>query len=166
MEISFRGKSTKLSRKEAVLAAEFFYAIIVPNKRSRRAIRVVIHFTDTMKDDGQTRCMMGHERGRNPKAFCIKIKNKLSRPKQLQTLAHELVHVKQFAKNELRYSEKRQGQTFTEWKRSRVNESKRDYYLWPWEIEAFGMEYGLYKKYTMFLKDSHNLVMTRVKNKT
>jgi hypothetical protein len=167
MEITARGRCTKLSRQEVIEAVEFFYSILIPSKRSRKKTRVVIYLKPMpWKLHGQTHTMRGHQQGRNPRAFGILINSRLSKRKQLQALAHELVHVKQFAKNELGCSESRKGQTFTRWKRSTVNETKRDYYELPWEIEAFGREYGLYKRYTKFVKDSHEVVMIRVKNST
>jgi len=165
MDLSARGKSTKLSRKEVIEAVGFFYSLLVPSKRSRKLIRIVVYFKPMpWKMHGQTYTMRGHQQGRNPKSFCIQLNNRLSRHKQLQALAHELVHVKQFAQNELGVSDTRKGQTFTKWKRSTVNETKRDYYELPWEIEAFGREVGLYKRYTKFLKTSHEKLTADSKN--
>ena len=71
----------------------------------------------------------------------------------IKTLAHEMVHVKQYAKNELskqmrvtrglgfRLATKWQGEF---WK----PKSKEDpYWDAPWEIEAYGREVGLYHKW-------------------
>jgi hypothetical protein len=90
------------------------------------------------------------EYSRNPRTFEIVINANLPRFKQLQVLAHEMVHVKQYARNELQSqsvsSVKFAGKLF------RVTESFEDYLEYPWEIEAFGREKGLYTLYQMLLE--------------
>lgn len=89
------------------------------------------------------------EYSRNPRSFEIIINATLPRHKQLRVLAHEMVHVKQYARNELQSqsvsSVKFAGKTF------RVSDSYEDYLEYPWEIEAFGREKGLYTLYQMLL---------------
>jgi hypothetical protein len=70
--------------------------------------------------------------------------------KILQTLAHEMVHVKQFAKGEI-YDHKYR-RTF-KWGKRHFNIDKEDYWDLPWEIEAYGRELGLYIKF----KDYYDL---------
>lgn len=70
--------------------------------------------------------------------------------KILQTLAHEMVHVKQFAKGEI-YDHKYR-RTF-KWGKKHFNIDKEDYWDLPWEIEAYGRELGLYIKF----KDYYDL---------
>lgn len=66
----------------------------------------------------------------------------------LQTLAHEMVHVKQFATGELRLLT-RKGMP-ARWNNVPWNNNKDEvdyYYDSPWEIEAFGREKGLYIRF-------------------
>ena len=58
----------------------------------------------------------------------------------LETLAHEMVHVKQFARRELHPS------TDT-WYGKTYNPKKISYWDLPWEIEAHGREIGLFIRY-------------------
>jgi hypothetical protein len=59
----------------------------------------------------------------------------------LKSLAHEMVHIKQYA-----YSET--NDTLTRWKGTYVKEDM-DYWIQPWEIEAYGMEAGLFRKFVI-----------------
>ena len=62
----------------------------------------------------------------------------------LTVLAHEMVHVKQYAKGEMKdyirmKSVKFQGKIY--------NDEEMDYWDHPWEIEAHGREKGLYYRF-------------------
>ena len=65
-------------------------------------------------------------------------------------LAHELTHAKQYMTGEL-YDYADGG---VRWRKERYEydpESNRDYYDSPWEIEAFGREWGLFKMFKLEL---------------
>jgi hypothetical protein len=60
-------------------------------------------------------------------------------------LAHEMVHVRQYSTNELIDHGK-----YCTWKGKKFKEfdpNTDDYFFSPWEIEAFGMQVGLYRLY-------------------
>ena len=83
-----------------------------------------------------------------PKVFSIKFnKNIKNFRKIVQTLAHEMVHVKQFAKGEI-YDHKYR-RTF-KWGKETYNVDTCDYWDLPWEIEAFGREIGLFARFKEF----------------
>ena len=54
----------------------------------------------------------------------------------LETVAHEMVHVKQFARGELNEKPAWLGKTY--------NINKTEYWDLPWEIEAHGREVGMF----------------------
>lgn len=58
---------------------------------------------------------------------------------KLMTLAHECVHLKQYAMGEI-------DENMNTWKGTRVPKST-DYWDSPWEIEAYGREKGLYIRF-------------------
>ena len=58
----------------------------------------------------------------------------------LETVAHEMVHVKQYARRELHPSKEA-------WLGKTVNPKKLSYWDLPWEIEAHGREVGLFVRY-------------------
>ena len=73
----------------------------------------------------------------NKREFDIEIDRTQPMRKMLETLAHEMVHVKQFARRELHpANDKWYGKTY--------NPKKVDYWDLPWEIEAHGRETGLF----------------------
>lgn len=63
----------------------------------------------------------------------------------LSVLAHEMVHVKQYVKGELVDHGK-----YCSWHGKKFEEAEagsEEYYFSPWEVEAFGMQVGLYRMY-------------------
>lgn len=84
-----------------------------------------------------------------PSEFKIILNSNTGRVTQLQTLAHELVHVWQFATGRLiescPYSFK--------FKKKRYYISEVDYWDRPHELEAYGREVGMWARYKAHLKD-------------
>lgn len=79
-----------------------------------------------------------------PREFVIRLDSRVSRRRMLITLAHEMVHVKQYARAELYHGTRKpqfrwQGQWFKE---------STDYWDSPWEVEAYGKELGLFVRWT------------------
>jgi len=65
--------------------------------------------------------------------------------KQLKTVCHEMVHVKQYAKGEMRYMWR--PHRHTKFLGELYSDDKVDYWDQPWEVEAFGREVGLYTRW-------------------
>lgn len=68
--------------------------------------------------------------------FEIEVQRDMPLRKLLTTVAHEMVHVKQYARKELIDD--------TIWQGKTVNPKRTDYWELPWEIEAHGRETGLF----------------------
>jgi hypothetical protein len=91
--------------------------------------------------------LSAHRINRKAKKPWVKLKNIMF------DLSHELIHVKQYLNGELfdyvsgevRYK----GELFT----SKYQYSEEAYFESPWEIEAYGREWGLYKMYVRKLKN-------------
>ena len=76
----------------------------------------------------------------NNRTFEIEADKKLRLRKLLETIAHEMVHVKQNARRELHpVNETWCGKTY--------NPKKVSYWDLPWEIEAHGREAGLFVRW-------------------
>lgn len=75
----------------------------------------------------------------NNRTFEIEADRKLTLRKLLETIAHEMVHVKQYARKELRHNYKWCGKTYSP--------EKVSYWDLPWEIEAHGRELGLFVRW-------------------
>ena len=73
----------------------------------------------------------------NKRTFEIEADRTLPMRKLLETVAHEMVHVKQFARRELH-------PVHNTWCGKTYNPKKVSYWDLPWEIEAHGREVGLF----------------------
>jgi hypothetical protein len=75
------------------------------------------------------------------RTFEIEADKKLRLRKLLETIAHEMVHVKQYARREM--NDWQYKEVYYKWKGTYVPDST-DYWDLPWEIEANGREVGLF----------------------
>lgn len=74
-------------------------------------------------------------------------KNPLIRLRQvLMSVGHELVHIKQYEKNEMK--DYKNGDVWFKGKRYKDWEDMENYYFTPWEIESYGYEISLYLRFT------------------
>ena len=76
----------------------------------------------------------------SPRAFIIEINRTDNQETKLVSLAHELVHVKQYARNEL-------NEEMTYWRGNYVNSDEIPYEHQPWEIEAESKGKELYESF-------------------
>jgi|TARA_B110000914_G_scaffold208706_1_gene206385 hypothetical protein len=76
----------------------------------------------------------------NNRTFEIELDRKLTLRKLMETLAHEMVHVKQYARREFHPSKHT-------WCGKTYNPKKVSYWDLPWEIEAHGREVGLFVRW-------------------
>jgi hypothetical protein len=76
----------------------------------------------------------------NDRTFEIELDKTQSMRNLLETLAHEMVHVKQYARREL-------NPRVDCWMGKTYNPKKVSYWDLPWEIEAHGRETGLFVRY-------------------
>lgn len=140
---------TKKQQSELTEAAHLF-ANLLMDPRTVRRLNIDIEHTPNNEVQGEC---VDEDGNRNPRWFTISIRGSKGDDDIIQTLAHEMVHVKQYAKNELKYGmlvPTRGGFKSTSkwmgeiWK----PKGKEDhYYDAPWEIEAYGREVGLYAKW-------------------
>ena len=83
-----------------------------------------------------------------PREFEIEIHNRMSSENYTKTLLHELLHVHQHVKNQLKDNYNKR------WWRG-IDHSDTAYAKQPWEKDATRMEEILYKKYTSYLTKSN-----------
>lgn len=93
-----------------------------------------------MKGDEGTCLVLESDRSNRPYEFELEINRDNNTKTILYNLAHEIVHVKQFALGELDENQ-------SKWHRVSVDSDKVDYWDLPWEIEAYGRERGLYVRF-------------------
>jgi len=78
-----------------------------------------------------------------PRQFTIRVDNNLPLNLFISTILHEMVHVKQYAKGEMRWLSRKER---TRWK-DKIISDRRNYHDLPWEIEAHGYEEGLMRQF-------------------
>lgn len=149
MLVSISGISDNKFKKAMHQACEFYLSILLPKQIAKHII-IDIEVDRKLDDDADGYCeVMGHNRLGKPREFSILLKKNKSKRYMLMTLAHEMVHVKQFATGELHES-------MNVWKGKRMP-SKTDYWDTPWEVEAHGREAGLYTRFC----EKHHLKFKR-----
>jgi hypothetical protein len=93
-----------------------------------------------------------------PREFEIEVDADLTPRFMLTTLAHEIVHLKQLAKGELRFY----SNSDVKWHSQVLKKSKpgnRKYARLPWEIEAVGLEEALFREWVEDSKITDSWVM-------
>ena len=120
-----------------------WYAEKLMGKRLARAISVrVIFKKDYLKKSGCSGTCIWEDDYVRPREFLVELDSSDKPDVILQNFAHEMVHVKQWARGELK--DVMRGYSLCKWKGELVDTEKVEYYDTPWEIEAFGREYGLF----------------------
>ena len=89
-----------------------------------------------IKGDAEGYCLRESDRD-----FEIEVDSRLPLRKMMETVAHEMVHVKQYARREM--NDWQYKEVYYKWKGTYVPDST-DYWDLPWEIEANGRECGLF----------------------
>jgi hypothetical protein len=120
-------------------AAHFFADELIKNSRVSRNCFTKIKFTDRMRDYGVASVEEYNSRN-EPREFLIEIHSGIGARRILETLAHELVHVKQYIEGET-------DDELSTW--NGVNVCDEDYWSTPWEIDAYGREPGLITKFAI-----------------
>jgi hypothetical protein len=90
---------------------------------------------------------LGYCLAEDKRTFEIEVDRTLRLRRLLETVAHEMVHVKQYARDELHvdYANCWKNDFYT----------KTDYWDCPWEIEAHGRELGLFIRWAELHKLGH-----------
>ena len=152
MRLLISGCPKKISLKSVREAAKFFTNHLMSTRlRKGISVRIVFisNFHEMTGNFGDCGPEYSDERPRN---FLIRIDSAQSVKSILKTLAHELAHVKSYACGDLKdylYSNKLKwrGKLFS------ADDSDESYWLAPWEIEAHGYEYCLYKLFQRYIED-------------
>jgi len=118
--------------------------------KDHKDVSVKIRFNPRLlSKDGFRGSIIWTDERKCPRKFLIEIDAGLSRKQTLLTLAHELVHVKQYVYGELRDSSDGK---HVNWRGRNIlvdDDNIREYYSSPWEIDAFGRAYGLNELFTL-----------------
>lgn len=153
MKVTIRTKNGAVLspfERKAIRHAAQFYAQTLMSSRITENLDIKINIVDgyfkshkivadvtPMDDDVNYR----------PKEFEINMDRVKRLKSMLYSLGHEFVHVKQFAKGELKYHTLNNRVTF-----NRMRYVDDCYWDSPWEIEAYGREPGLWQKFKPIYK--------------
>jgi hypothetical protein len=118
-----------------------YYSNCLLTKKMQDNLKIVIKFDKKIKDCGSAE-IVGYNASNKAREFLIRIHAGLGVRDILETLAHEMVHVKQFAYGHT-------NDTLSKWHDLKINSDDLDYWDHPWEIEAHGMEGGLLTKFVV-----------------
>ena len=136
--------SNKLNRK-LVKTAAWWYAEKLMGKRLMSGLEINISLSKTLlSKDGNEGTAIWEDESIRPKEFTIALDSTCNIRNILITLAHEMVHVKQWAKGEMyEYAE----QDMVRFNKTKFNLADINYWDYPWEIEAFGRQLGLFVRF-------------------
>ena len=140
-KIVIRGSSQSILKEEAKEAISFFADYLL-GRRLGKNVYIYVTFNQNLfkKEQNYGYVMPIDVAARFPRKFSIKIDAQLNNRRTLIALAHEMVHVKQYVRGELKDMvspvRKWLGKAFSD---------DYDYDLQPWEIQARKMESLLYR---------------------
>jgi hypothetical protein len=143
VEINVYGTKNRKLIKQLSEAAEFFARCLM---HGRMVDNLELDIEIESKLDVQGLCV-NEDDNRRSRFFTVQLR-KQDTDDMIQTLAHELIHVKQHAKNEhvKKHLITKGGlkiESYWKGKVWRPGRGEVDYYDAPWEIEAYGREVGL-----------------------
>ncbi len=110
-------------------AAQFYAKELIPNTRIRNYCLTQIKFDESLQEYGFASVEKYNTRNQ-PRQFLIEIHPGLGSRRILETLAHEMVHVKQYIQNET-------NDQLTKWRGKRINSDKVDYWI-QWYAKWLG----------------------------
>jgi hypothetical protein len=139
---------TRHTKKELKQATEFLCDVIF--KRLSKNIYIEIRLIkDKLRKEGSLADIFCIDRPRNSRMFDFEIDNNLSYKSTICSIAHELIHARQFARGEL-------SATFyppyLRYKGEIINEDETRYFELPYEFEPHAREDDLYFQWLAYRK--------------
>jgi len=145
MRINILGRPTKkVSKKQLEQAGRWFCKKLFDSSTLRRLkLQVKLNINDPY--------LFGESYYDNPKTcnyrYDISLNRHLGDKRMVATLAHELVHVKQYVYGEYVKFTRADKEHLIKWCGKYIDHQTTPYWEYPWEIEACGLEVCLYHQY-------------------
>lgn len=143
MYVITSGKPSRIPMKLCKQAVRYYGRILLSENLYHKLNITVAFEKFNPKINEYAYCEWEFENHR-AKDYTITIDRNLSKRNMLIALAHEMIHVKQYAKGELKDYLK---VNKSKWKGEIIDPEEVDYWDQPWEIEAHGREKELYYKF-------------------
>ena len=155
MLLHIKGSNKKV--RKVVEQAAWYYAEKLMGKRLLGSLEITINLKkNLLTKEGNEGSAIWEDDGYRSREFSIELDTTVKIRNLLITLAHEMVHVKQWAKNEMyEYMEPH----MVRFKGEKIHLEETDYCDYPWEIEAYGKQLGLFVRFCeeMGLSDCENM---------
>lgn len=152
MNLDFVTEFWSIEQKQEITDALNFYASILFHPRTNRNIWLDLDVDPELDFEG---CLLNEDATANPRSFTITLRCHPSDDDPLKTLAHELVHMKQYISGDLQdtivITKGSKFELEPTWKGKpwKPKGKEHPYYDSPWEIEAEGRGYGLYRRWQL-----------------
>jgi hypothetical protein len=117
-----------------------FYADRLISPQLNRHIFIDIKWRKYSDNEHGFVSVLDYNSKNKPRSFLIEINRSDKKSEQLKTLAHELVHVKQYC-----YGELNEAMTF--WRGEKIDSDRIVYFEQPWEVEAETTAINLYQQF-------------------
>lgn len=142
MFLTITGKCPNVDRKTLKKAIAFYADYLMSNHEK---VNLCVEFQKNLHKNEKDEAYCVQE---DKNTYNITIDPKFGKRKLLITLAHEMVHLKQYVNGELKHLARKKLDKFC------GNDYPENMFYWeqPWEIEAYGRELGLYRMFIMDLK--------------
>jgi hypothetical protein len=137
MKLSVVGCPDKKHFLPYIKRAVQFYSLELMSNKMLENIFLRIKFNKKLDAHGYA-SVTEFSPSNKPRQFEIEIHPGIGAAEILRTLAHEMVHIKQYVHGEVNVN-------LTRWMGIKVDEP--DYWVQPWEIEAYGNQPGLFTKF-------------------
>ena len=150
INVSLPRNSFNYELSEKLSSATKFILKELMSVKMANTLKIKIHVRKTTLEYNTLGvCHMAITGSKRQRKFRIVLNNRKDLHAQLETLAHEMVHVRQKAKNQLQYRWDRTGLNFkVRWMdNAPVRQDDIPYSERPWEIEARQLQRGYYKDY-------------------
>ena len=132
---------TKRQKRLTKSMVEFCYNKLMPRMYN---LQINIQLRNFGKDNSYGYCLPCDDADTaRPREFDIDVNKNVRLRRMMETVAHEMVHAKQFARGELYESTVQHKHRWC----GKWLDKKLDYYDQPWEIEAHGREVGLFVRW-------------------
>ena len=146
MRISISGNARNLDHATIRKALQWYARDLMPKLHTKLSLELDITTTLRKREGiiGAATCWY-EDAKRKPTVFHMEMEANLSKRVALRILAHEMVHVKQFATGEMREYPRSSN---IRWHGRNVRMRHGDaYWEQPWEIDSYGREVGLFYRF-------------------
>ena len=139
-------KGSNKAVRKMVEMASWYYAERLMGKRLMGSLELTVNLKkNLLSKEGNEGSAIWDDDGVRPREFTIELDATVKIRNLLITLAHEMVHVKQWAKNEMYEYTNTMG--MVRFKGEKIHLGETDYWDYPWEIEAYGKQLGLFVRF-------------------